>query len=73
MQIYDVEITIASTGAKTRYAQYCPENMIVEEYCKKIIELVLLAPVSLRVITIPSTNMTVDRLDVESVLVATST
>jgi len=37
------------------------------------IKLVLLAPVSLRVITIPSTNMTVDRLDVESVLVATST
>ena len=73
MEIFDVVVTIESTGHPTRYAQYCPAGVGVEEYCKKLIELVLLAPSSLRVITVPGTNLTIDRLDVESVLVATST
>ena len=73
MEIFDVVVKLTSSGERTRYAQYCPAEVTVEEFCKKLIELVLLAPSSLRVITVPGTNLTIDRNDVESVLVATST
>ena len=75
MEIYDVVITMESTGASAaiRYAQYCPENTSVKTFCVKLIHLLLFSPDSLRVITVPGTSLTIDKVDVESVLIATST
>jgi len=73
MEIYDVAVTDEVTGATTRYAQYCPDGVPVKEFCAKLVQLLLFTPNSLRVITVPGTALTIDKNNVESVLVATST
>ena len=73
MEIFDVAITDEVTGTTTRYAQYCPTGVTVAAFCAKLVQLVLFSPDSQRVITVPGTVLTIDKINVESVLVATST
>jgi len=73
MEIFDVVVTDEVTGIATRYAAHCPSGIPVKAFCEKLVRLLLFSPDSLRVITVPGTNLTIDKLNVESVLVATST
>ena len=73
MEIFDVSVTDEVTGITTRYAQYCPAGIPVKAFCEKLVRLLLFSPDSLRVITVPGTALIIDKVNVESVLVATST
>ena len=70
IQIYDVVATDEVSHISTRYAQYCPSTMSVHDYCTKLIHLLLFSPD--RMITVPGTTLQIDKLNLESVLVATS-
>lgn len=73
MEIFDVAVTDEVTGITTRYAEHCPAGVSVSNFCAKLVNLLLFTPDSLRVITVPGTSLTIDKANVESVLVATST
>jgi len=71
VQIYDVEVTDEVSHVATRYAQYCPDTIPVHDYCAQLIHLLLFSPD--RMITVPGITLRIDKLHLESVLVATST
>ena len=73
MEIFDVAVADEATGITTRYAEFCPTGVPVRAFCAKLVHLLLFTPDSLRVITVPGTALTIDKLNIESVLVATST
>jgi len=70
VQIYDVEVTDEVSHVATRYAQYCPDTIPVHDYCAQLIHLLLFSPD--RMIAVPGTNRTIDKLHLESVLIATA-
>ena len=73
MEIFDVAVTDEITGVTTRYAQYCPAAISRANFCERLVQLLLFSPDSLRVITVPGTSLIIDKANIESVLVATST
>ena len=73
MEIFDVAVKNEATQVTTRYAEFCPDGVPVSTFCAKLVQLLLFSPDSLRVIKVPGTNLTIGKLNIESVLVATST
>ena len=69
MEIFEVTITDSVIGL-TKYAQYCPSSMTVNDFCRKLVHLLLFT--STRVITVPDTSYTIDRINITSIDVQTS-
>ena len=72
MQIYDIEVKFTSNGERIRYAKDCPVGMTISGFCAKLAHLIIFSADSVRMITVPGTSLTIDRNDVDGIVVATS-
>ena len=71
MNIYDIQYTDESSGATTRFAQYCPSGTDVSAWLKRIVN--LLMDTTSNKLKIPGTNFTLDTSNPQSILITTST
>lgn len=71
MNIYDVQYTDESSGATTRFAQYCPTGTDLGAWLKRIV--LLLMDTTSNKFEIPGTSQVVDISNPQSILIATST
>ena len=70
MRTFTTEVTATVSSVPTMYAQYCPTSLVLTDYLEKLIHLLLFSPD--RMIAVPGTNRTIDKLHLESVLIATA-
>lgn len=66
------EVQITEGNDVSNYAQWCPTNSNLQEWFKKVIQDLVLAPVTQRIVTVPGTTYQIDRQNITEVKITLS-
>ena len=63
------EVQITEQGVETFYSQHCPSGMSMQDWLKKVVQDVVLAPSNVRKLRVPGTTIQIDRRNVTSITI----
>lgn len=63
------EVIITEGDVAKRFAQYCPAGQTVEDWLKRLLFDVLLAPANMRIVDVSGVSWRIDRANITSVTV----
>lgn len=66
------ELTVTEGNSTIRYAQHCPSGEVIEDWLKKILYDLVIAPATERLVLLAGTPWTLDRAYITSVVVTRS-